>query len=84
MSGLGTTAPVGVEDVMCPSNATSASECNATSPPMTPRCFGNFSAAGVRCIQGVYQSDVNFSISKHVNFYYQNAHNVSLMGSTLL
>ena len=54
ISGLGTTAPVGVEDVMCPSNAISAYECNATSPPMTSRCLGTFNAAGVRCTRGMY------------------------------
>ena len=37
---------------MCPSNATSASNCSF-SPLITPRCFESSSAAGVQCIQGI-------------------------------
>lgn len=57
VGGLTPTTPVGVENVTCPSNATSISDCPAVSPPMNPRCYGNFSAAGVRCIQGMNIED---------------------------
>ena len=53
VGGLATTAPIGIENVVCPSNVTSVSQCGADSPPVTSRCFGSFSAAGVRCVQGV-------------------------------
>lgn len=51
---LRATTPIGVENVMCPSNATSPAECAAVAPPETSRCFGNSSAAGVRCTQGMH------------------------------
>ena len=37
---------------MCPSNATSASNCSF-SPLITPRCFESSSASGIQCIQGI-------------------------------
>ena len=52
------TAPPGLDDVMCPSNATSALNCSFNIPPMSPQCYGNFSAAGVRCIQGMHIDSV--------------------------
>ena len=53
LQGLTTTAPPGLDNVMCPSNASSALDCSFNSPPVSPQCYGNFSAAGVRCIQGI-------------------------------
>ena len=50
--GLIPTSQPALENVMCPSNATSASNCSFVSPPISSRCYGNFSAAGVQCIQG--------------------------------
>ena len=47
--GLYSTSPPAFENVMCPSNATSALDCSL-SPPTSPRCFMNSSAAGVQCI----------------------------------
>ena len=47
------TAPPGLDNVMCPSNATSALNCSFNIPPVSPQCYSNFSAAGVRCVQGV-------------------------------
>ena len=52
--GLTATVPAGLDNVMCPSNATSALNCSFNIPPVSPQCYGNFSAAGVRCIQGIY------------------------------
>ena len=71
VGGLRATTPVGVgvENVMCPSNATSPAECAAIAPPEMPRCFGNSSAAGVRCTQGMhrfisYRRSGNFRVIK--------------------
>ena len=54
--GLTATAPIGIGNVECPSDATSPLQCRYivySSPQLTsPRCLSNFSAAGVRCIQG--------------------------------
>ena len=47
--GLYFPSPPAFENVMCPSNATSALDCSL-SPPISPRCFMNSSAAGVQCI----------------------------------
>ena len=52
------TAPPGLDGVMCPSNATSALNCSFNIPPMSTQCYGNFSAAGVRCIQGMHIDSV--------------------------
>ena len=52
VGGLAATAPIGIENVVCPTNVTSASQCSSNSP-VTSRCFNDFSAAGVRCVQGV-------------------------------
>ena len=52
LGGLTPTAPVAAENVMCPLNATSGFDCTFDSPPESPRCYGNSSAAGVRCMQG--------------------------------
>ena len=52
MDGLTPTAQVAAENVMCPINATSGFDCSFVSPPTTPRCYDNSSAAGVRCVQG--------------------------------
>ena len=60
VSGLIPTAPIGVENVMCSSNATSAAECLAVAPPESSRCYGSFSAAGVRCIQGLLGALLNY------------------------
>ena len=54
VSGLTATAPIGVENAECPSNAVNASQCSGDIPPRSPQCFSNFSAAGVHCIQGYY------------------------------
>ena len=54
VGGLTATSPIGVENVMCPSNATSPAQCTAVAPPETSRCFGGSSAAGVRCTQGMF------------------------------
>ena len=50
------TAQIIAENVTCLGNETDASQCNATVPAMTPRCFTSFpgTAAGVRCAQGKY------------------------------
>ena len=65
----GTTAPVGVEDVMCPSNAISASECNVISPPTTSRCLGTFNAAGVRCTQGMFNiNELRYTLSTVITY----------------
>ena len=53
VQGLTATATPGLDHVMCPSNATSALDCTFNSPPVSPQCYSNLSAAGVRCIQGV-------------------------------
>ena len=53
LRGLTATAPPGLDNVMCPSNATSALNCSFNIPPISPQCYSNFSAAGVRCIEGV-------------------------------
>ena len=50
--GLTATAPIGIGNVDCPSNATSVLQCSGVTPPQSPQCLSNFSAAGVRCIQG--------------------------------
>ena len=52
LSGLTATTSIGIENVECPSNPISVSECSGTIPPQSPRCLSNFSAAGIRCIQG--------------------------------
>ena len=52
LSGLTATTAIGIEDVKCPSNSTSISECSSTAPPQSSRCLGNFTAAGIRCSQG--------------------------------
>ena len=52
LSGLRATVPIGIENIVCPSNATSPAECEAVAPPESPTCYSEFSAAGVRCIQG--------------------------------
>lgn len=53
VGGLSATAEVFFENVMCPRNATGASDCTFVSPPQSPRCLiGNLSAAGVSCVQG--------------------------------
>ena len=54
MQGLDSTSPPAFDNVMCPSNATSALDCSSVSPPTSPRCFKDGSAAGVKCIQGMY------------------------------
>jgi hypothetical protein len=54
LRGLEATAPIGIENVTCPRNATSPEECPAVAPPVTSRCFGGSSAAGARCTQGMY------------------------------
>ena len=54
VDGLVATTSIGIENVMCPSNSTSTSDCSGEIPPESPRCLNNFSAAGVRCVQGVY------------------------------
>ena len=51
MSGLIPTTIIAIENVTCPDNATSASNCSVVSPPVSPRCFSGIGAAGVRCIQ---------------------------------
>ena len=56
MRGLIATAPPGLDSVMCPSNATSALNCSFSIPPISSQCYDNFSAAGVRCIQGIILS----------------------------
>ena len=53
MGGLIATAPTGLENLMCPSDATSALNCTFVSPLVSSRCYNNLSAAGVRCIQGL-------------------------------
>ena len=47
--GLIPTSQPAIENVMCPMNATSTSNCSF-SPPITPRCFESFNAAGIQCI----------------------------------
>ena len=54
LSGLRPTAPIGIENIMCPSNATGPEECPAVVPPENPRCFGGSNAAGARCTQGMH------------------------------
>ena len=53
VSGLIATSPVGVENVMCPDNVTSAANCSFVSPPQSLQCAGFSNAAGVRCVQGL-------------------------------
>ena len=55
LRGLMATALIIVENVTCLGNETSTSQCNATVPAMTPRCFTSFpgAAAGVCCAQGI-------------------------------
>ena len=53
LSGLFATAPIVAENVICLGSEADASQCNYTSPIVTPRCFSTFSAAGVRCTQGI-------------------------------
>ena len=52
LSGFIATTDIGIENVECPSNATNASECSGVTPPQSFRCLSNFSAAGIRCVQG--------------------------------
>ena len=52
LSGLTATTSIDVKNVECPSNSTSASQCSVTAPPQSSQCLSNFSAAGIRCIQG--------------------------------
>ena len=52
VNGLIPTTTIAIENVTCPDNATSASNCSVVSPPVSPRCFSGIGAAGVRCIQG--------------------------------
>ena len=51
--GLIPTSQLYFDNVMCPSNAASVSDCSIVSPPTSPRCVLNPSAAGVQCIQGM-------------------------------
>ena len=51
LNGLRATSLIAIENVSCPVNA-SVSQCSST-PPQSSRCFNNFSAAGVRCVQGI-------------------------------
>ena len=54
VSGLTATSQVGVENVMCPMNATTAADCSFVSPAQSLQCIDGFSsAAGVRCVQGM-------------------------------
>ena len=58
LRGLFATAQIIAENVTCLGNETSADQCNATVPAITPRCFDSFSgtAAGVRCTLGILNS----------------------------
>ena len=57
--GLTATTPIGVENVMCPSNATSPAECEVIAPPESRTCrYSDFSAAGVRCIQSIFTIEI--------------------------
>ena len=69
LSGLQPTAPIGVENIMCPSNATGPEECPAVAPPENPRCFGGSNAAGARCTQGMLALD-NFRKLAALIVYY--------------
>ena len=51
--GLTPTSQPYFDNVMCPSNAASVSDCSFDVPPTSPRCSESSSAAGVRCIQGM-------------------------------
>ena len=52
--GLTSTVPLIAEDVLCFGNETNAFQCSYTTPPVTPRCYVNSNAAGVRCTQGEF------------------------------
>ena len=70
LSGFTATAPIGVENVMCPSNATSPAECEAVAPPETPSCYSDFRAAGVRCIQGTSLKHVYLTVVCPCEFHH--------------
>jgi hypothetical protein len=59
LSRLFAIAPIIAENVVCLGSETNASQCNYTSPVVSSRCFGSFSAAGVRCTQGSYKNKVD-------------------------
>ena len=52
LNGLATTTSIDIENVQCPSNSTIVSQCSGITPPQSLRCLSDFSAAGIRCIQG--------------------------------
>ena len=85
MGGLTATAPIGIENAECPSNAVSALQCSGDIPPHSPRCFSNFSAAGVHCTQGYYSTNYNDNniIETPCNCL-QNAHSVMMKEIFLL
>ena len=58
MTGLVPSTSIGVENIICPKNVTELSDCSADIPPVSLHCFNNLSAAGIRCIRGVYYYDV--------------------------
>ena len=53
LHGLVSRALTIAENITCIGNETHASQCGYTSPPATPRCYTESSAAGVRCAQGI-------------------------------
>ena len=55
IGGLNVTATILVENVICFDSNTTLSlfeQCLAQIPPLMPRCLGNASGAGVRCVKG--------------------------------